>query len=363
MLAPRGEQKKKSEVEAVRHVQGRVPHQIAGRRREEAARPAITGAVDGNLEPGSEFAGYRIEGVAGRGGMGVVYRATQLALDRLVALKLVVPELAADPDFRQRFQRESRVAASIDHPNAVTVHEAGEEGGQLYISMRYVEGTDLGTLIAREGKLDAHRAVRIVAQVASALDAAHARGLVHRDVKPANVLIEERDGSEHAYLTDFGLTRHSEGHSEITQTGAWVGTLDYAPPEQIAGQDLDARADVYALGCLLYKALTGNPPFGARQDVAKMYAHMNEAPPALSESNPGAPEELDSVVQRALAKDPGARYPSAGDLGRVALAAAEGIAAAPGERSVATGAAAPHAESTTVREPPGAAQTRQARRL
>lgn len=301
--------------------------------------------MEGNLEPGTEFAGYRIEGVAGRGGMGVVYRATQLALDRVVALKLVVPDLAADADFRQRFQRESRVAAAIDHPNAVPVYEAGEEAGRLYISMRYVEGTDLRTLVAREGKLEPHRAVRIVAQVAAALDAAHARGLVHRDVKPANVLIEERDSSEHAYLTDFGLTRHAEGHSEITQTGAWVGTLDYASPEQIEGRGLDARADVYALGCLLYKALTGKAPFADRQDVAKIYAHMNEPPAAVSESTPDAPVALDGVLERALAKDPDARFPSAGDLGRVALAAAEGIAAAPGERSVATGDAAPRGGS------------------
>ena len=234
--------------------------------------------MDARLAPGTVFAGYRIEGIAGRGGMGVVYRATQLTLERRVALKLVTPELADDSEFRERFKRESRLAASIDHPNVITIHEAGEAEGQLYISMRYVEGTDLGALIARGGPLEPRRAAHVVSQVAAALDAAHARGLVHRDIKPANVLIERRDGEEHAYLTDFGLTKRSDARSELTRTGQWVGTLDYAAPEQVAGSSVDARADVYALGCLLYKALAGSAPFGGREDVAKLYAHVNEAP-------------------------------------------------------------------------------------
>src|SRR5918996_1077396 len=295
--------------------------------------------MEGTLSPDTVFAGYRIEGLIGRGGMGVVYRATQLALDRRVALKLVAPELAADGEFRERFKRESRLAASIDHPNVITIHEAGEADGQLYISMRYIEGTDLGALIAREGSLDPGRAARVVAQVAAALDAAHASGLVHRDIKPANVLVERRDGEERAYLTDFGLTKRSDARSELTRTGQWVGTIDYAAPEQVAGSSVDARADIYALGCVLYKALAGSAPFGGREDVAKLYAHVNEEPTPVTEWRPEIPGELDEVLRRALAKRPEDRFASAGDLGRAARAAAEGHAPALAERSVATGRA------------------------
>jgi streptogramin lyase len=297
--------------------------------------------MEGGLAPGTVFAGYRIVGMIGRGGMGVVYRATQLALDRPVALKLVAPELAEDSEFRERFKRESRLAASIDHPNVITIHEAGEAAGQLYISMRFVEGTDLGALVAREGPLDPVRAACVVAQVAAALDAAHARGLVHRDIKPANVLVEWRDAEERAYLTDFGLTKRSDAGSELTRTGQWVGTLDYAAPEQVAGGAIDARADVYALGCVLYKALAGGAPFGGREDVAKLYAHVNEEPTPVTEGRPELPSELDEVLRRALAKSPEDRFASAGDLGRAARAAAEGRAPALAERSVATGKAAP----------------------
>jgi streptogramin lyase len=296
--------------------------------------------MEGSLSPGTVFAGYRIEGFVGRGGMGVVYRATQLALDRPVALKLVAPELAEDDEFRERFKRECRLAASIDHPNVITIHEAGEANGQLYISMRFVEGTDLGALVAHEGSLEPGRAARVVAQVAAALDAAHARGLVHRDIKPANVLIERRDGEERAYLTDFGLTKRSDAISELTRTGQWMGTLDYAAPEQIAGSAVDARADIYALGCVLYKTLAGSAPFGAREDVAKLYAHVNEEPAPVTEMRPGLPAELDAVLRRALSKRPGDRFASAGDLGRAAEAAAEGLAPALAEQSVARGRAA-----------------------
>jgi streptogramin lyase len=306
--------------------------------------------MEGTLSPGTVFAGYRIEGMIGRGGMGVVYRATQLALDRPVALKLVAPELAEDGEFRERFKRESRLAASIDHPNVITIHEAGEADGQLYITMRFVEGTDLGALVAREGSLEPGRAARVVAQVAAALDAAHARGLVHRDIKPANVLIERRDGEERAYLTDFGLTKRSDAISELTRTGQWVGTIDYASPEQVAGRSVDARADVYALGCVLYKALAGSAPFGGREDVAKLYAHVNEEPTPVTERRPDIPGELDEVLRRALAKRPEDRFASAGDLGRAAQAAAEGRTPALVERSVATGRAAP-----TVRSEPSTA--------
>ena len=188
------------------------------------------------LSPGDVFGGYRIEAVAGRGGMGVVYRAVQLDLGRPVALKLIAADRAADPDFRERFQRESRMAAAIDHPNVVPVHGAGEEDGQLYLVMRYVRGTDLHALIKREGPLAPERAAAIVAQVASALDAAHAAGLVHRDVKPANVLLGGSGREEHAYLSDFGLTRLLASETQLTETGQWMGTIDFSAPEQLSAR-------------------------------------------------------------------------------------------------------------------------------
>src|SRR5881394_1093908 len=204
------------------------------------------------LAPGSEFGGYRIEAIAGQGGMGVVYRATQLALDRSVALKLITPEFANDPEFRNRFKRESKLAASIEHPNVIPVYEAGEQNGSLFLAMRYVEGTDLKSVLTREGRLEPLRTARFVAQIAAALDAAHAAGLVHRDVKPANVLV----AGEHAYLSDFGLTRLAGSDSGLTESGRWIGTVEYCSPEQLRGQRTDARADVYSLGCVLFAALT-----------------------------------------------------------------------------------------------------------
>ena len=277
--------------------------------------------------------------------MGVVYRATQIALDRPVALKLLAPELAEDDAFRERFQRESRLLAATDHPNVITIHEAGEHDGRLFIAMRYVSGTDLRALLKSHGRLDPRRATTLVAQVASALDAAHARGLIHRDVKPANVLIEARDGGEHAYLTDFGLTKAvgSTGGG-LTATGQFVGTVDFIAPEQVMGQRVDARADVYALGCVLFTVLAGRVPFERDSEVSKIFAHVNDPPPSLLEAFPEAPAELDAVVRRALEKDPDARFPSAGDLGRAAVAAAEGQPSAAVERTVAGGAAAPAEE-------------------
>jgi serine/threonine-protein kinase len=291
------------------------------------------------LREGEDFAGHRIEGVGGRGGMGIVYRALHVALNRTVALKVISPELAADADFRARFQREAQLAASIDHPNVIPVYDAAEVDGMLFITMRWVQGVDLGGLIQREGRLDAQTGVRIVCEVAAALDAAHARGLVHRDIKPGNVLIADAD--RHVYLTDFGLTREAGAGGGLTRTGMFVGTTDYASPEQIKGERLDARTDVYALGCVLVEAVTGSVPYDRDSEMSKMWAHVNDPPPRVRERVGDLPEELDEVVARALAKDPEERFPSAGDLARAASAAVEDRAIAEPERTVATGAAAP----------------------
>jgi YVTN family beta-propeller protein len=301
------------------------------------------------LHEGDEFAGHRILGIAGRGGMGVVYRALQLDLDRPVALKLIAPQLAEDPDFRERFVRESRAAASIDHPNVIPIYYTGEsDEGALYIAMRYVEGSDLRTLVRAEQRLDPARAAYIVSQVGRALDAAHARGIVHRDVKPANVLLGPND---HAYLTDFGLTKRVTSHTGSTRDGGWVGTLGYVAPEQIRGERLDARADVYALGCVLYHSLAGVPPYQRESDEATLWAHLNDDPPTLHDRAPNVPASFDAVLARAMAKDPDDRFPSAGDLGRAALAAA-GQPVAPGpERVVAVGEAAPGDSQETVVSP------------
>jgi predicted Ser/Thr protein kinase len=276
---------------------------------------------------GASVAGYRIEAEAGRGGMGVVYRARQLALDRTVALKLIAPELSRDEAFRARFARESRIAASLDHPNVIPVYEAGEDGELLFIAMRFVDGTDLGRMLHEQGALEPPLAAELVAQAGSALDAAHARGLVHRDVKPANLLVTGGPERPHVYLTDFGLARRDGSSTALTTTGQWMGTPDYAAPEQVDGDELDARTDVYALGCVLYAALAGRPPFGDRPRMAKAGAHLHERPPALRSLRPSVPAAFEPVVARALAKRPADRYASAGELGAAALAAARSGAA------------------------------------
>jgi hypothetical protein len=289
---------------------------------------------------GKELGGYRIESEIGRGGMGIVYLATQTRLERRVALKVITPDQAEDPGFRSRFERESRLAASIDHPNVVPIYEAGEVGSLLYIAMRYVRGTDLKAVLARVGPLQPRRGAEIVGQVGSALDAAHQNGLVHRDVKPANVLLEEITGGERAYLSDFGLTKRLTSTSGVTESGVVVGTLDYIAPEQVRGGSVDARTDVYALACVLFHALSARVPYPREDNMAKMYAHANDAPPSLLELSPGLPPDFEDVIRRGMAKDPVQRYPSAGDLGRAAMAAAEGLAPTFAERSVATGPAA-----------------------
>jgi DNA-binding beta-propeller fold protein YncE/predicted Ser/Thr protein kinase len=285
------------------------------------------------LATGSLLGDYRVEAVLGRGGMGVVYRATQVSLGRSVALKVIATTLAEQPGFKERFERESRLAASLDHPNIIPVYAAGEHDGVVYIAMRHVEGVDLRELIAAEGRLDPGRAARIVAQVAWALEAAHARGLVHRDVKPANVLVTLGGDVEHVYLTDFGVTKRSASESRLTAAGEWVGTVDYVSPEQLRGDAVDARADVYALGCVLYEALTGRVPFPRDNELAKLWGHMSDRPTSPGKVVADVPRRLAAVAERAMAKAPRARFATAGDFGRAALAAVPSAARALGSAS------------------------------
>jgi len=262
-------------------------------------------SVQTEIRIGSEFVGYRIDELIGRGGMGVVYRAYDLRLKRTVALKLMAPELAVDQRFRERFSREAELAMSLEHPNVVPIHDAGDVDGRLYLAMRLVEGTDLKALLRGDGALDPVRAVAICGQVASALDAAHARGLVHRDVKPSNVLL---DANEHVYLADFGLTRRLDEQSGAAGEGRSMGTPAYLAPEQIEGGPVDGRADVYSLGCLLYECLTGETPFARGSRLAVAWAHLEEEPPRATERRPELPEAIDPVIRKAMAKQPDDRY-------------------------------------------------------
>jgi serine/threonine protein kinase len=273
---------------------------------------------------GSELAGYRIEAPIGRGGMGIVYRAEQLRLGRKVALKLLAPELAENQAFRARFEHESRLAGVLDHPHIVPLFEAGEVDGLLFISMHYVEGTDLRDLLSHEGRLEPERALAIAAQVASALDAAHDRGLVHRDVKPGNILIAgdaPTDRPEHCYLTDFGLTKDTSSPVELTATGTFVGTIDYIAPEQIEGAKPAGHGDQYALGCVLFECLTGRLPFARDDEIGVMWAHLQDEPPTVTALRPDLPAAIDAVVARALAKDPRQRYGTCTALVEAARAA------------------------------------------
>jgi serine/threonine-protein kinase len=272
-------------------------------------------SVEADPLVGTDLAGYRLESVLGRGGMGVVYLATDLRLKRRVALKLVAPELAADPRFQERFLREAELAASLDHSHIVPVYGAGETDGQLWMAMRYVQGTDLGTLLEQEAPLEPARALELVSQVGSALDAAHAHGLVHRDVKPANVLVTQEGREEHCYLADFGLARSPEA-TGFVGSAHLSGTIDYTAPEQSAHEPLDHRADVYSLGCVLYECLAGEPPFKRPRAAATLFAHASEPPPSLHELRPELPEAIDGIIATALAKDPRDRYATCGDLCR-----------------------------------------------
>ena len=272
------------------------------------------------LTLGERFAAHEIRGVAGRGGMGIVYRALDLRLKREVALKVIAPASSKDPEFRTRFQRECEVAASIHHPNLIPVYTAGEEDGHLYVTMRFVEGRDLAHLLKQRGQLETTSAAALIAQVGAALDAAHAYGIVHRDVKPANVLLD----GEHALLTDFGLQRDIKADTRVTEPGTLIGTFDYIAPEQLEDGAVDARTDVYALGCVLYETLTGEVPFPVETPAAKMFAHLGAPPPSVIAKRPEAGDLLEAVVQRAMSKDPSERYASAGELGLAALEAVAG---------------------------------------
>ncbi len=260
---------------------------------------------------GTELGPYRIESVIGRGGMGVVYLATHSGLDRKVALKLLTPDYADDEGFRARFLRESKLAASIDHPNIIPVYDAGEIEGTFYLAMRYVEGVDLETRL-RSGPLASRETVHLLAQVASALDAAHEAGLVHRDVKPANILIASGKGvdrDDHAYLTDFGLTKHRGSQTGLTRAGGFIGTLEYIAPEQIEGKAVDGRADQYALAAIAVACLTGTPPYPRDSDVAIINAHLHDPPPSVALRRAELPAAVDAVIARGLAKKPEDRYP------------------------------------------------------
>ncbi|MFE1414842.1 serine/threonine-protein kinase [Streptomyces sp. NPDC058746] len=270
-----------------------------------------TGRASGLI--GRQIAGYRVERMIGRGGMAVVYCAKDLRLDRMVALKLIAPERARDETFRRRFTHESRVAAKIDHPHIVPIFEAGETEGVLYIAMRYVSGLDLRGLLDREGPLPVATALRIAAQVASALDAAHEHDLVHRDVKPANILVAagtDAEHPEHIYLTDFGLTKKALSLTGFTTAGEFVGTLDYMAPEQITGRPVDGRCDLYSLACVVYESLAGGPPFVRDEDVALLWAHQYDQPPPVTERRPDIAPAADEVLAKALAKIPEDRYGS-----------------------------------------------------
>src|SRR3954453_14057136 len=273
-------------------------------------------------QPGTVIAGYRIESLIGRGGMAVVYRAEDLRLGRKVALKLLTPQLADNEQFRQRFIRESRLAASLDHPNIVPIFEAGEAGDQLFIAMRYVVGSDLKGVLADEGgRLPEGRTLRLFSQIADALDSAHRAGLVHRDVKPGNILVAagsdqgRRPRDDHVYLTDFGLTkRTSELSGGLTGTGHFLGTVDFVSPEQIQGRPVGPGTDIYALGCVLYECLTGQLPFRRDDDAALLWAHLVETPPPVTAIRSELPGAVNGVVARAMAKDPADRYESCEEL-------------------------------------------------
>jgi serine/threonine-protein kinase len=296
---------------------------------------------------GSEFAGYRLEALLGHGGMSIVYRAEHVVLGRTVALKLLSPQLSEDEAFRERFSRESRLAASLDHPNIIPIYEASESEGVFFIAMRYVEGSDLRTRL-KGGPLTPQATIGIVDQTANALAAAHSHGLVHRDVKPANILIDPGAGrgeADHVYLSDFGVAKQMAAPG-LTKMGTFVGTADYASPEQIEGRALDARADVYSLGCVIYECLTGTSAYEKDSEVAQMYAHLLEPPPVVTDTRSDLPPAINDVVSKAMAKAPDDRYAGSKEL---AAALRDVLADVPDDAGAAAAARAP---STMLAESP-----------
>ncbi|MGI8605945.1 MAG: protein kinase domain-containing protein, partial [Gaiellaceae bacterium] len=281
--------------------------------------------MSSSVPTGTEIGGFRVLELLGTGSSGAVYLAEDVMLERRVALKILGPNFMRDERFRARFLSESRLAASLEHPNIVPIHAAGEANGALYIAMRFVEGRDLRRLLERVGRLAPERAVAIVSQVAAALDAAHAQGLVHRDVKPGNILLSTGGGAEHAYLADFGLAKHASTAMSLTGERAIAGTIDYIAPEQVEGGSIDGRADVYSLGCVLYESLAGTPPFERENELAVIHAHLAVPPPRLTDRRPELPEQLDDVIAGALAKKADDRYPSGGEFAAAARAAVAGL--------------------------------------
>jgi hypothetical protein len=304
------------------------------------------------FRPGSVVAGYRLEAQVGAGGMAVVFRARDERLGRPVALKILAPGLASDPAFRRRFIAESRAAAAVDDPHIIPIYEAGEAEGALFIAMRFVQGGDLRHVLAREGALPPARAAEFLSPVASALDAAHAAGLVHRDVKPANVLVDERIGRpDHVYLSDFGVSKGAAASVSLTGAGVFLGTPDYSAPEQIQGRPVDGRADQYALACVAYQLLTGEAPFERDQGMAILLAHLSEPPPSLVARRPDLPVAADMVLTRALAKVPEKRFDSCADFAG-ALRAALGLASYDPRGTTPVPAAAPGHPPTVIAAPP-----------
>src|ERR1700751_477538 len=274
---------------------------------------------------GDEFAGYRTRAVLGRGGMSVVYQAENLRLSSVIALKVLAPELASDDVVRARFLEESRIAASLNHPNVIPIYDMGSQDDLLYIAMRYVSGTDLRQMIKKRGRILPATALFLIGQAARALDAAHRKGLVHRDVKPGNLLIERGSDDadpDHVYLADFGITKHAMSRSGLTSTGQFLGTIDYVAPEQIRGTSVLGLADQYSLGCVLYECLTGRVPFEKDLDAAIIWAHVEEKPTMPTVLRPERPPEVDEGFRRVLSKQPGDRYLSCRefvDAARLAL--------------------------------------------
>ena len=304
---------------------------------------------------GDELAGYRLQAVLGRGGMSVVYEAENPRLGSTVALKVLAPELAADDAFRARFLKESRIAASLNHPNVIPIYDVGSHDDLLYIAMRYVAGSDLRAVLKRQQVLAPDQAVLLIGQAARALDAAHRRGLVHRDVKPGNILIEhgsDDDDPDHVYLTDFGISKHTSSHSGLTATGEFIGTIDYIAPEQIKGSPVDGRADIYSLGCVLYECLTGRVPFAKDVDAAVIWAHVEEQAPMPTSLRPALPPGIDEVMDRALAKDPAARYASCRELNAAASASLLGASYAGPDTATVLAASAASTAAADPGSPP-----------